>query len=222
MPNDEPRTPNSNSQLYYEIAQSASDPNRPWQLVEKDASGEEYSRTGFRTYGDAWHAAERRKSDEIGCQATLLIRAAQQQAFRPSEYKADILTWSERQASLLRRIAAGEKIIDQIDWENVIEEVDSAGRRQLTEVRSLLVQALASMLKAWAWPGRPEIPRWQTEARGFQREATDLLTPSMLRRININDFYFKAIRLLPKLIDDEQPLLFPTECPFTLDDLLGN
>jgi hypothetical protein len=44
----------------------------------------------------------------------------------------------------------------------------------------------------------------------------------MLRRININDFYFKAIRLLPKLIDDEQPLLFPTECPFTLDDLLGN
>ena len=153
MPNDELRTPSSNSQLYYEIAQSASDPNRPWQLVEKDASGEEYSRTGFRTYGDAWHAAERRKSDEIGCQAKLLIRAAQQQAFRPNEYKADILTWSERQASLLRRIAAGEKIIDQIDWENVIEEVDFAGRRQLTEVRSLLVQALASMLKAWAWPG---------------------------------------------------------------------
>jgi hypothetical protein len=222
MPNDEVRTPNSDSQLCYEIVQSAADPNRQWQLVEKDAFGDEYSRTGFRTYGDAWHAAQRRKAAESDCQAQLFTRAARQQALRPSEYKADILTWSERQASLLRRVAAGEKIIDQIDWENVIEEVGSAGRRQLAEVRFRLVQALASMLKAWAWPRSPEVQRWQTEALDFQSEAMDLLAPNMLGRININDFYFKAIRLLPKRIDGEPPLLFPTECPFSLEDLLGN
>jgi hypothetical protein len=151
----------------------------------------------------------------------LLTRVARQQALRSTEYAADILTWSERQASLLRRIAAGERIIDQIDWENVIEEVESAGRRQLAEVRSLLVQVLASMLKAWAWPRSPEVQRWQTEALGFQREAADIVEPNMLRRININDFYFKAIRCLPKRVDGEEPLLFPSECPLTLDDLLG-
>ena len=38
-------------------------------------------------------------------------------------YEDDILLWSERQAALLRRMAAGERLNDQVDWENV-------GRRQ--------------------------------------------------------------------------------------------
>jgi len=50
---------------------------------------------------------------------------------------ADILEWSERQAALLRRLAAGERgVNDQVDWGNVIEEVESAGRGQLSAVRS--------------------------------------------------------------------------------------
>jgi hypothetical protein len=221
MPNDDAtKTPNSGHQLFYEIVQSASDPARQWQLIGKDALGDEYCRVGFKTYGDAWHAAERRKSDEDERRADLQAWVARQRESRPSEYKADILTWSERQASLLRRVAAGEKILDQIDWENVIEEVESAGRRRLAELKSLLVQALAAMLKAWAWPRSPEVPRWQTEALGFQREAADILAPNMRRRIDINEFYFKAVRCLPKTIDREEPPPFPTECPVTLDDLL--
>jgi hypothetical protein len=221
MPNDDAaNTPNSGGPLFYEIVQSASDPARQWQLIGKDAFGNEYCRVGFKTYGDAWLAAERRKLDEDESQADLQAWVARQQESRPSEYKADILTWSERQAALLRRGAAGEKILDQIDWENVIEEVASAGRRRLAELKSLLVQALACRLKAWAWPRSAEVPRWQAEALGFQREAADLLGPNMRRRIDINEFYFKAIRCLPKTVDREEPPLFPTECPVTLDDLL--
>jgi hypothetical protein len=221
MPNDDAvKTPNSGHRLSYEIVQSASDPARQWQLVGKDASGNEFCCVGYKTYGDAWHAAERRKSDEDGCQADLQTWAARQQEFRPGEYRADILTWSERQASLLRRLAAGEKILDQLDWENVIEEVESAGRRRLAELKSLLVQELAAMLKGWAWPRSPDVPRWQTEALGLRREAADILTPDLRRRIDINEFYFKAIRCLPKTIDREESPLFPIECPVTLDDLL--
>jgi hypothetical protein len=69
-----------------------------------------------------------------------------------NSYEADILTWSERQADLLRRVGAGEKVNDQVDWDNVAEEVESVGRSQLAQVKSLLVQALAHMLKAEAWP----------------------------------------------------------------------
>jgi hypothetical protein len=43
-------------------------------------------------------------------------------------YDTDILTWSERQAALLRRMAAGERINDQVNWQNVIEEIESVGR----------------------------------------------------------------------------------------------
>ena len=67
-----------------------------------------------------------------------------------SDYDTDILTWSERQAALRRRVEAGEKVNDQVDWENVIEEIESVGRSELHDVESLLTQALAHMLKAEA------------------------------------------------------------------------
>ena len=56
-------------------------------------------------------------------------------------YDTDILIWSERQGELLRRLARGERVNDQVDWENVVEEVESVGRDQLHAVESLLVQA---------------------------------------------------------------------------------
>jgi hypothetical protein len=40
-------------------------------------------------------------------------------------YDADILTWSERQAELLRRVAAGESVNESPDWPNIIEEIES-------------------------------------------------------------------------------------------------
>jgi hypothetical protein len=222
MPNDDAtKTPDRGHQLFYEIIQSASDPNRQWMLIGKDPFGTEYCRVGFKRYGDAWQAAERRKSDAGECQADLQAWAAQRQEFRPSEYNGDILTWSERQSSLLQRLTAGEEVIDEIDWENVIEEVRSAGRRRLAELKSLLVQELAAVLKAWAWPQSSEVPRWKAQALGFQSEAAEIITPNMRRRIDINEFYFKAIRSLPQSIDGEEPPMFPTECPMTIEDLLG-
>ena len=53
-----------------------------------------------------------------------------------SDYDTDLLLWSERQAALLRRAAAGERVNDQVDWENVAEEIESLGRsdrRELTQ-----------------------------------------------------------------------------------------
>jgi hypothetical protein len=39
--------------------------------------------------------------------------------------------WSGRQADLLRRVARGERInSDDLDWPNIIEEVESVGRSQ--------------------------------------------------------------------------------------------
>jgi hypothetical protein len=90
-----------------------------------------------------------------------------------SDYETDILTWSERQAALLRRVAAGEQINDQVDWPNIIEEVESVGNEQLHAVNSLLRQALLHMLKAEAWPLSLEVPHWQAEARGFRADAAD-------------------------------------------------
>ena len=45
----------------------------------------------------------------------------------------DILLWSERQAELLRRRAAGELVNDaELDWPNIAEEIEDVGRSACT------------------------------------------------------------------------------------------
>ena len=70
-----------------------------------------------------------------------------------SDYDADIVVWSDRQAELLRRRAAGELVNDaELDSPNIAEEVESVGREQVHAVRSLLRQAMIHRLKIIAWP----------------------------------------------------------------------
>jgi hypothetical protein len=138
-----------------------------------------------------------------------------------NEYDADILLWSEHQAALLRRLAVGERVNDQIDWANVIEEVESVGNEQLHAVNSLLRQALLHMLKAEAWPLSSEVPHWQAEARGFRTDAADRFAPSMRQRINLARIYRLARRTMPDTIDGQAPLPVPELCPVTLDELLS-
>ena len=68
------------------------------------------------------------------------------------DYASDILLWSEHQAELLLRIAAGEPVNERPDWSNIIEELADVGRSELRSCRSLLRLALRQMLKAEAWP----------------------------------------------------------------------
>jgi hypothetical protein len=69
-----------------------------------------------------------------------------------SDYDTDILTWSERQAALLRRVAAGEAANEEPDWPHIIEEIEAVGQSQVDAVESWLYQAMLHMLKAEAWP----------------------------------------------------------------------
>jgi len=136
-------------------------------------------------------------------------------------YDTDILTWSERQTELLRRVAAGERINDQVDWANVIEELESVGRSDLNAVSSWLIQALRHDLKAAAWPLSRDVPHWRAEARGFRAQARQRFTASMRQRIDVADLYGVALAGVPETMDGLAPLPVPVECPVTLDELLG-
>jgi hypothetical protein len=140
-----------------------------------------------------------------------------------SDYDTDILVWSERQAELIRRRAAGELVNDaDLDWPNIAEEVESVGRSQLSAVRSLLRQALIHMLKAEAWPLSREGPHWRAETRRFRDDAAEAFTPSMGQRINLARLYTQALRATPETIDGQPPLPMPEVCPVTLDELLSD
>jgi hypothetical protein len=139
-----------------------------------------------------------------------------------SQYEADIVQWSEHQAALLRRRAAGDLVNDaELDWSNIAEEIEDVGSNRLHAVESLLVQALRHMLKAEAWPLSIDAPSWRADAIDFRRQARRRFVPSMLRKIDLAGLYADALAALPEKIDGQGPLPVPDICPVTLDELLG-
>jgi hypothetical protein len=137
-------------------------------------------------------------------------------------YDDDIVLWSERQAALLRSVAAGEPNNEAPDWANIIEEIESVGNEQRFAVESNLVQALIHMLKAAAWPLSPAVLHWEAEARVFRSNAESRFTPSMRQRLDLARIYRRALRGLPETIDGTPPLPVPETCPVSLDELLGD
>jgi hypothetical protein len=136
-------------------------------------------------------------------------------------YGDDILEWSERQAELLRRRAAGELVNDaELDWPNIAEEIEDVGRSELRSVESLLVQALRHMLKAEAWPLSRDAPNWRADAVDFRRQARRRFVLSMRQRIDVVSLYADALAAIPETQDGLPPLPIQAEMP-TLDELLS-
>jgi hypothetical protein len=135
-------------------------------------------------------------------------------------YETDIVVWSEDQAALLRRLAGGERVNDQVDWANVIEEIESVGNEQVHAVSSLLTQAIIHRLKVIAWPDARDADNWRAEAERFSGDAADRFVPSMRKRHDLARIYRRALRAVPAKMHDQPPLALPTECPWTLEQLL--
>jgi hypothetical protein len=135
-------------------------------------------------------------------------------------YDRDILSWSEYQADLLRRLARGERVND-IDWSHIVEEIVDVGISELNAVRSYLRLMMVHLLKVHGWPHSPSADHWRSEVVSFQKDAAQRFVPSMRQRIDLARLYADAAEQLESVAyDGVIPHLFPTDCPFSLDALL--
>ena len=140
----------------------------------------------------------------------------------PGLYEHDALAWAEQQATLLRRLAAGERVNDAVDWPHVIEELQDVGLSELRSCRSLLLQAMIHLLKLHAWPGSRSATHWRSEAGAFLDDAEQRFTPSMRQRVGLEELYAKALRRAREATDDAgAPRPLPDACPFELDELVA-
>lgn len=138
-----------------------------------------------------------------------------------SEYDTDILLWSEHQAELLRRLAAGEPLNTTPDWANIVEEIESVGKSDLRSVESYLELALVHWLKINGWPKSVAVPHWRSEMCRFQGEAARRFAPSMRQHLDLSKLWRRAIKIVPETMAGEPPAAPPpTDCPFTLDELI--
>lgn len=134
-------------------------------------------------------------------------------------YERDILEWSEQQAGLLRRLAAGERLNEAVDWTNLIEEIETVGRSELHACRSLLRQALVHLLKLRAEPEPLAAPHWRGELVSFLADARDRYSPSMRQQVELAGLYHAAVR---QVRAENGKARAEPPCPFTLDDLLSD
>ena len=136
-------------------------------------------------------------------------------------YERDALAWAERQAELLRRVAAGELVNDAVDWANVIEEVADVGLSELRACRSLLRQTMVHLLKLQAWPDSPAAAHWRGEVVGFLDDARDRFTPSMRRRVDVVELYQGSLRRVRSEAEGTPEIVaLPKVCPFGLEDFV--
>ena len=136
-------------------------------------------------------------------------------------YDEDILLWSEQQAELLRRFARGERVND-IDWENFVEEVESVGRSEFQAVESLLDVALTHLLLIHGAPRPEPVKHWRAEALAALARAARRVSPSMVTRLDLAELWDVArMTAQAKLEADGGPArTLPATCPFVIGELL--
>lgn len=133
-------------------------------------------------------------------------------------YEADFHAWSAAQAAALRRLA-GLAGTGGVDWDNLIDEVESLGRSERQAVESLIRQIFIHLLKLIAAPDSPDANHWRGEIDGFLFQIHQKFCPSMRRVIEpaIASLWCGARQ---NLHTRRQLVPGPDACPLTLDDLL--
>jgi len=112
--------------------------------------------------------------------------------------RSDILGWSKAQADRLRRLRRGG-LVNDLDWEHVIEGVEDVGGSQLSAVRSHLGLAMLHASKALAWPDHPAAEHWQQEIATSLSNAQTGFQPGMQEHVYPNDLYARALKQSGKL-----------------------
>jgi hypothetical protein len=134
-------------------------------------------------------------------------------------YEADFYAWTQEQAMLLRN-----QQWHQIDLPNLIEEIESLGKQQRQELRNRLSVLIEHLLK---WQYQPQHrSRSRLATLRIQRlDITDLLedNPSLkpYLEVALRKAYLKGVELAVK--ETNLPhRTFPTECPYSLSQVLDS
>lgn len=138
-------------------------------------------------------------------------------------YESDTYTWAREQAALLRRLSAGEPITDQIDWANLIDEVETVGRSELHAATAPLTTAIQHKLYVIGWPRNESIRHWQAEVTVQLVEMLDEYRESMRQAIeaSLDHLYRLAkVRAMRHMVDTPPAPPLPASCPWSFDELL--
>lgn len=141
-------------------------------------------------------------------------------------YDQDVLLWSEHQADLLRRMGAGERVNNQVDWENVAEEIEALGKSDRRELRNRICSILAHLIKLEVSAATAPRAGWHETILEQRAEVRALLDDSPSLRPTIGQVITgeltdaRALALASLAAHNEQPRVDPAGLIFTEDQVL--
>jgi hypothetical protein len=134
-------------------------------------------------------------------------------------HETDFYSWTQEQAALLRQGRLGE-----LDIINLVEEVEDMGRSERRELESRLVVLLAHLLK-WQYHPSHRGSSWESTIRGQRFEILKVLKENPgLKRVahECFDWSYKRARFDAMGETRLKLSVFPTDCPWTLNQVLDD
>jgi hypothetical protein len=140
-------------------------------------------------------------------------------------YDEDFYLWSQEQARLLRDLPRATALPNSLDLAHIAEEIEDMGKSELARVQSNLIQMLAHIIKlASSRPNAEPFGHWIDEIIAFRVNADAHFTPGMRQLIDLEHIWRKARKRAADALSqsDQDPLQLPANCPFALDELIGD
>ena len=134
-------------------------------------------------------------------------------------YETDFYAWTQRQSTLLR-----QEEFEAVDWNNLIEEIETLGRSEQNELESRLQVLIMHLLK-WQLQADKRSPSWETTIMIQRIDLARLLrkNPSLRARLAefVTDAYPDAVKkaIAETRLPKEH---FPVTCPYPVAAILDD
>ncbi len=134
-------------------------------------------------------------------------------------YDEDFVLWLDKTTEQIR-----QGNLNQLDWEHLLEELESLGNEQRRKVESYLLRLMIHLLLYQYWLTERDGcgKRWEKEIDNFRIELDSLFESKTLYNYGLDkiDFIYRKARekviQKSKLSSD----VFPKICPFSMKQLL--
>ena len=134
-------------------------------------------------------------------------------------YEADFYAWTQRQAELLRA-----EEFSEVDWNNLIEEIETLGRSERKEIKSRLVVLIMHLLK---WQYQPELQSrsWAATIAVQRDDLAALFADSPSLQAHLAEFVSSVYPRAVKRAVQETGLSatsFPILCPYGAEQIMDD
>jgi hypothetical protein len=137
---------------------------------------------------------------------------------KPNLYENDFYAWTQQQALLLQQQQWSE-----LDLPNLIEEIESLGRQQRAELRNRLSVLIGHLLK-WEYQQERRGRSWLNTIRVQRIDTLELIEENFSLKPYLQESLQNAYKKGVALASGETNLpvkIFPSACPYTLEEILS-